>query len=186
MLVHTATGGDIVFLNSMAKFGLDVPVAGSYAIGQSIVFTTAPYSVAKNVVALNCVSPPNYAKAAGGKLAVATGQKYGYPATETAQANWALGWVNAQIIVQALKNAHGDYSGPGIKKGLDQIRGLDTGGLSPTITLSPTCHMAMRQVRPYTYSYNKSDLVPIGSFAQWASFITNAQAAPGTCGRARG
>ena len=27
------------------------------------------------------------------------------------------------------------------------------------------------------------ELLPIGTYPQWAKFITNAQAAPGTCGK---
>jgi branched-chain amino acid transport system substrate-binding protein len=183
VLLHTSTGAAISFLKSMAKYQLDVPVSGSYSVTQSILYTQTPYTTAKFVQAVNCVSPPLYAKAAKGKLAVAMGKKYGYPESDYTQANWALGWVNAQIIVQALKNAKGNYTGASVKKGLEQIKNLDTGGLAPNVTLSATCHMALTQVRPYTYSYSRDALIPIGSFAHWSKFVTNAQAAPGTCGK---
>jgi hypothetical protein len=29
-------------------------------------------------------------------------------------------------------------------------------------------------------------MTPIGTYAQWSKFITNAQAAPGTCGKPKG
>ena len=62
-------------------------------------------------------------------------QKYGYPQAEYTQSNWSLGWTAAQTIVQALKNAGGDYSSAGIKKGLEMIRNMQT-GLTPDITYS--------------------------------------------------
>jgi hypothetical protein len=42
------------------------------------------------------------------------------------------------------------------------------------------------QVRPYTYNWSKKSQVPVGTFQQWAKFVTNSQAAPGTCGKPRG
>jgi hypothetical protein len=40
--------------------------------------------------------------------------------------------------------------------------------------------MGIRSARPYTYANNK--FIPVGSFAQWQSSITNGYAGPGTCG----
>lgn len=185
VLMHHAVTGGIALLKSMAKYGLSVPVSGSFGVTQAAVWTSSPYDAAKNFVGTNCVTPPLFAKTAKGKLAYSIGKKYGYPESEITQLNWALGWVNAQIMVEALKNAKGDYTAAGVKKGLERINNLDTGGLAPNITLSPTCHMAIRQVRPYAYSYSKNALLPVGSYTQWAKYLTNAYAAPGTCGKSR-
>jgi branched-chain amino acid transport system substrate-binding protein len=183
VLMHHALPGGIALLKSLGKYGVDVPISSPYSLSQALAYTSSPYAVAKNFTGVNCVSPPLYVKSAKGKLAAAMGRKYGYPDSDVKQQNWALGWVNAQVIVQALKNAKGDYSPENVKAGLEKIKNMDTGGLSPNITLSPTCHMAIRQVRPYNYSYSKDAMLPVGTYPQWAKFITNAQAAPGTCGK---
>lgn len=186
ILMHHAVPGGIAVLKSMSKFGFDVPVSGSFGVTQNIVWQSSPYDSAKDFVGVNCYTPPTYLGTAEAKLAVQTGKKYGYSATEIDQPNWALGWVNAQLIVAGLKNVKGAYTGTSVRQGLEQVRNLDTGDLSPQVTLTPKCHMAVRQVRPYAYSWKKKTMIPVGSYAQWAKFITNSYAAPGTCGKPRG
>jgi branched-chain amino acid transport system substrate-binding protein len=185
ILMHHSIAGGIAMLRSIAKFGLDVPISGSFGVTQDLAFTSAPYEAAKNFVGTNCYTPPSLAKTEKGKLAAATGKKYGYPDSEIAQTNFALGWVNGMIIVEGLKNANGNYTGATVRAGLEKIRNLDTGGLSPTINLSRKCHMAIQQVRPYTYNWSKKSQVPVGTYQQWAKYVTNSQAAPGTCGKPR-
>lgn len=186
VLIGTAANQGVAVLKSLAKFGLNVPVSGHFGVANENVYRSVPYEVAKNFVAVNCVTPPPLVKGAEGKLAMDTGKKYGYSESETSQANWSLGWMNARLMVEALKNAKGDYSGDAVRKGFEAIRNFDTGGMSPTVTLSNKCHMVIRQVRPYTYSYKTDTLQPVGSYDQWAKWITNAYAAPGTCGKKSG
>jgi branched-chain amino acid transport system substrate-binding protein len=186
ILMHHAISGGIAMLRSIAKFGLDVPISGSTGVTQDLAFTSAPYEAAKNFVGTNCYTPPLVAKSAQAKLAVATGQKYGVSEAEISQTNYALGWVNGMIIVDALKKIKGEVTPASMKAGLEQVKNLDAGDLSPKITLSPKCHMAIQAVRPYTYNWSKKAQVPVGTYDQWKKYITNAQAAPGTCGKPRG
>lgn len=186
ILIGTAANQGIAILKSLAKFGLNVPVSGHFGVANENVYRTVPYEVAKNFVAVNCVTPPSLAKTDAGKLAIDTGKKYGYSDSEISQANWSLGWMNAQLMVEALKNAKGDYSGTAVRKGFELVKNLDTGGLSPKVTLNSKCHMVIQQVRPYTYSYKTDTLQPVGKYEQWSKWITNAYAAPGTCGKKRG
>lgn len=181
VMIHHAISGGIVFLKSADQYGLTVPIVTSFGPAQPALYTSTPYNASKNTVVINCADPPTIAKTAQGKLAMTMAQKYGYSQTEYTQSNWSLGWTAAQTIVQALRNANGDYSSAGVKKGLEMIRNLQT-GLTPDITYTPRCHMGIRSARPYTYSYKTNLLVPIGSFAQWQPYITNGYAGPGTCG----
>ena len=181
VMIHHAISGGIVFLKSADQYGLNVPIVTSFGPAQPALYTSTPYNASKNTVVINCADPPTIAKTDQGKLALTTAQKYGYPSAEYTQSNWSLGWTAAQTIVQALKNAGGDYSSAGIKKGLEKIRNMQT-GLTPDITYSTTCHMGIRSARPYTFSYKTNLLVPIGSFTQWQPYITNGYAGPGTCG----
>jgi len=186
ILMHHSVAGGIAMLRSIAKFGLDVPTSGSYGVTQDLAFTSAPYEATKNFVGTNCYTPPLVAKSAQAKLAVAMGKKYGVSDSALAQTNYALGWVNGMIIVQALKNINGAVTPASMKAGLEKVKNLNTGDLSPSVNLTPKCHMAIQQVRPYTYNWSKKAQVPVGSFAQWKKYITNTQAAPGTCGKPRG
>jgi branched-chain amino acid transport system substrate-binding protein len=187
VLMHHSVAGGIAMLRSMAKYNLDVPVSGSFGVTQEIVYESSPYDAAKNFVGTNCATPPQYAKLpAKGKLAYTTGKRYGYPDAELSQQNWALGWANAMLIVEGLKKVKGAFTPASVKAGLEQVKNLDTGGLTPNMTIDKKCHMAIRQVRPYTYSYSRKQMLPVGTYAQWSKYVTNAYAAPGTCGKKKG
>jgi hypothetical protein len=112
----------IALLKSMTKEGLDVPISAPYSLTQPIVWISSPYAAGKNFIGTNCVSPSRYVKAATGKLAYATGKRYGYPDSDT-QANWSLGWVQSRVVVQALRNAKGNSTGEGIRKDFEQNPG---------------------------------------------------------------
>lgn len=186
ILMHHSIAGGIAMERSIAKYGIDVPVSGSYGVTQDLLWTTAPYDAVKNFVGTNCYTPLVDSKSAQGKLALAMGQKYGVSDTSLAQTNYVLGWTNGAIITQALKNIKGDITPASMKQGLESVKNLNNGDLSPAINLTPKCHMAIQQVRPMTYNWSLKKQVPVGSYAQWSKYITNTQAAPGTCGKPRG
>ena len=161
--------------------------SGSYGVGQDLAFTAGPYEAAKNFVPVNCYTVPTYSKLTGpGKQAYDMGKKAGVPDDQLAQANYSLGWVNGMIIVAALKTIKGEVTPASMKKGLESVKNLDTGGLSPKISMDAKCHMAIRGVRPVTYNWSKKAQLPVGSFEQWQKYVTNSQAAPGTCGKKAG
>jgi len=186
VLMHHSPTGGIAMLKSLSKYGLNVPVSGSFGVTNENTWINTPYDAAKNFIGTNCYTPPALAKTASGKLAAATGKKYGYADAEINQMNWSLGWVNGMMIVQALRNAKGKYTGPDVRRGLEQVGKLDTGGLAPNVNFSAKCHMGIREVRPYTYNYKTKSVQPVGSYKQWSKFVTNGYAAAGTCGKARG
>jgi branched-chain amino acid transport system substrate-binding protein len=186
VLMHHSVAGGIAMLRSMAKYDFDVPSSGSFGVTQEIVYESSPYDAAKNFVGTNCATPPLFVKSAKGKLAYATGKRFGYPEAEITQQNWALGWANAMLIVEGLKKVKGAFTPASVKTGLEQVKNLDTGGLTPNLTLDRKCHMAIQQVRPYTYSYSKKQMLPVGTYQQWSKYVTNAYAAPGTCGKKAG
>ena len=56
-----------------------MPISGSFGVTQDVVYESSPYDAAKNFVGVNCATPPQYAKLpAKGKLAYATGKRFGY------------------------------------------------------------------------------------------------------------
>jgi branched-chain amino acid transport system substrate-binding protein len=183
VLLHHSVAGGIAMLRSMAKYNLNVPISGSFGVTQEIVYESSPYDAAKNFVGTNCATPPLFVKSAKGKLAYATGKRFGYPEAEITQQNWALGWANAMLIVEGLRKVKGAFTPASVKAGLEQVKNLDTGGLTPNMSLDRKCHMAIQQVRPYTYSYSRKQMLPVGTYQQWSKYVTNAYAAPGTCGK---
>jgi branched-chain amino acid transport system substrate-binding protein len=183
IMLHHAIGGGIAFLKSLAKYNFTPPVMGAYGVTQEPVWTQAPYDATKNFLGVNCYTPPNILKTAQAKQAIATGKKYGFSDTEINQPNWAQGWVEGMWLVAGLKKVKGDYTADNIRKALESVK-LKTGGLSPDISpLGAKCHILVRQIRPYTYSFKTKTLQPVGSYQQWGKYVTNSYAAPGSCGK---
>ena len=186
ILMHHSIAGGIAMERSIAKYGINVPASGSYGVTQDLLWTTAPYEATKNFVGVNCYTPLVDSKSPQGKLALAMGKKYGVSDASLQQTNYTLGWVNGAIIVAALKNIKGPVTTASMKKGLESVKNLNMGDLSPVINLNSKCHMAIQQVRPMTYNWSLKKQVPVGSYAQWSKYITNTQAAAGTCGKTAG
>ncbi len=57
------------------------------------------------------------------------------------------GWLTAKIMLEGVRRAGSDLSGPAIRKGLESIRDFDTGGITPKISFSPENHVAFREMR---------------------------------------
>jgi branched-chain amino acid transport system substrate-binding protein len=183
VMLHNGTSGGITVLKSMEKYGFAVPIVGSFGVTNDLVFTNSPYSISKLFFGTNCTTPPSLAKSALSKTALAAGAKYGYPAANVDNFNYSTGWIQAMVVVQALKAAKGNYTADAIRKGLETVKNLDTGGLSPKVTLSSNCHLSLIGARPYTYNYQLKSMQQIGSFEQWLPYVTKGTAAPGTCGK---
>jgi branched-chain amino acid transport system substrate-binding protein len=183
-IIH-AIGGGIAWYRSASKFNFTVPTITNNGLAQDLIFTSSPYDAVKDSVGASCFDPPYLAKTPAGKLLTTVGKQQGVSSEDLRQANYTDGWVSAQILVQGLRNANGNYTSAGIKKGLEKIKNLDS-GLSPIVTLAPKCHIAFKTLRPYTYNFKKKGLQQVGTWAQWQKYNPLAYAAPGTCGVARG
>jgi ABC-type branched-subunit amino acid transport system substrate-binding protein len=184
VIVHHAIAGAITFLRAMDKFNLNIPIVGMSGITEAPVFTTAPYSQIKNMVGMNCFDPTYLAKTAAAKKVGALGTKYGIAsATDLTEANFVGGWTNGMLLVQALKNAKGNYTSDAIRKGYEAIKNFDpAGGMTPLLSYGPKCHIAWPNPRPYTFNFKKQQFAPVGSWAQWNSADTKPYAPVGTCG----
>jgi len=184
VIIHHAISGAITFLRAMDKFNLNIPIVAMSGVTEAPVFTTSPYSQVKNMVGVNCFDPSYLAKTAAAKKVAALGSQYGIAsATDLTEANFVGGWTNGMLLVQALKNAKGDYSSAGIKKGYEAIKNFDpAGGMTPPLSYGSKCHIAWPNPRPYTYNFKKQQFQPVGTWTQWNSADTKPYAPVGTCG----
>lgn len=51
------------------------------------------------------------------------------------------GWTTARVMLEGVRRAGDDLSGAGVRKGLESIRGFDTGGITAPITFTPASHV---------------------------------------------
>src|SRR5581483_2399132 len=138
-------------LRGMDKFNLDIPIVLESAVAEAPVFTTSPYNVTKNAVGNGCQDPLYDAKTATAKAIASYSAAAGFAsATDLTESGFVGGWVNAMLIAQALKNAKGDYSSNGIRKGYELIKNFDpAGGMTPLLSFGPKCHLSWPNPRPY-------------------------------------
>jgi branched-chain amino acid transport system substrate-binding protein len=57
------------------------------------------------------------------------------------------GWTAAMIMLEGVKRAGDDISGPSIKKGLESMRDFDTGGLTYPVSYSSTSHKGILKLK---------------------------------------
>lgn len=57
------------------------------------------------------------------------------------------GWTTAEVMLEGVRRAGNDLSGSGIKKGLESIRGYDTGGITAPVTFTPSDHRGCKKLK---------------------------------------
>lgn len=57
------------------------------------------------------------------------------------------GWTTARVMLEGVRMAGNDVTGEGIRKGLESIRNLDTGGITAPVTFTPENHRGCTKLR---------------------------------------
>ena len=67
----------------------------------------------------------------------------------TRNIRYVQGWVTMQVMAEGIRRAGDDLTGEGIRRGLESLTDLDTGGITAPITFSPTSHKGAKALRIY-------------------------------------
>jgi ABC-type branched-subunit amino acid transport system substrate-binding protein len=176
--VHGSATTATIVLKSMVKFGLNVPVLGIFATGDTAVYKAVPQSYGSKFNFVNCYTPSDINEA-GTSAMLAAATKYGYSA-DAQNVNYTNGYVVGLAFVQGLKDANGDFTSAGIVKGMNQVSSFDTGNLSPTVSFSATNHDGVQLVRPYGYDYKTGKFVAIGTYDAYTKYLSLASLTNGS------
>ncbi len=60
---------------------------------------------------------------------------------------FVYGWVTAKVMLEGIRRAEDDIAGPGIRRGLEQIRNFDTGGITAPVSFSHSNHVSFDKAR---------------------------------------
>ena len=118
----------------MKKYGLSVPVFGSWATCSDVVVKTAG-DAAKDFYSINSIS---YSDCVGVRKMKRTLLKYN-PHTKNYR-DISHGWVMATVMFEGLRRSGPSLSGERLVIALESIKDFDTGGLTGPINYSPTNH----------------------------------------------
>lgn len=94
---------------------------------------------------------------------VADAKKYGATEVDLKGTYFTQGWLAGIMIESALKDCAGSCNGEQFKKALESLD-VDTGALGGRLTMSPHDHGLQSQVRTFTWSASKNQVVPLSDF----------------------
>ena len=173
IFLHGSPNTAITLFKAMDKLGMKTPVVGIFATIAENVFTTSPKAVVQNFSGIHSYTPA-YISGPGNDEMNAASKKYGVDQTLAQNFNFVNGWVAAKVFVAGARagaKSSGKVDHSSLRKGLDSLSNFDTGGQSANYTYSSTDHQGLKTARPYSYDFTKSQLVPVGTFADYTKYF---------------
>ena len=149
-----------VLLRELKKYGLNVPVFGSWATCAEELMNVAGDS-AKRFYAVNHMMSW-YDECPGAAKMREVTLKY-YPGTEKPYRGkiYTHGWVGASVMVETLKRAGKDLDREGFIKAMESIKNFDTGGLCGPISYSSTSHKGGNTWKMFKADTSSGKFIPI-------------------------
>ncbi|MBI4619503.1 MAG: ABC transporter substrate-binding protein [Desulfobacterales bacterium] len=150
----------IVLLRELKKYGLNVPVFGSWATCAEEVLNMAGES-AKRFHAVNHMMSW-YDDCPGAAEMRKVTLKY-FPGTEKPYRGkiYTHGWVGARVMVEILKKAGKDLDREGFIKAMESIKNFDTGGLCGPLSYSPTSHKGGNTWKIFNAEPDTGKFIPV-------------------------
>lgn len=173
IFLHGSPNTAITLFKAMDKLGMKTPVVGIFATVAENVFTTSPKAVVANFAGIHSYTPA-YISTPGNDEMNAASKKYGVDQTLAQNFNFVNGWVAAKVFVAGARagaKSTGKVDHASLRKGLDSLSNYDTGGQSANFKYSPTDHQGLKTARPYTFDFTKNQLVPVGTFDDYAKYF---------------
>src|SRR5262249_13466562 len=171
IILHTSPPQTASVMKALQKFGAKIPVISTFAGGGPTGYQAVPKEFG-NLLEYTAGVTPSDVSVPGNASLVADATKYGY-AKEATNTAFTFGYLSGLAVVEGLKNAGKNLSRESFIKGLEQIHGLDTGGISEPITYGATDHVGLSATRPYKFNYDTGKFEAVGQYEDYSSYITH-------------
>jgi branched-chain amino acid transport system substrate-binding protein len=171
ILVHSAPTQALALVKAMQKLGAKIPLISTFAAGGPTVYDGVPKEYGE-LYEYTASTTPSDISVDGTEEMIADAEKYGY-AEEVQNSSYVIGYISGLVAVEGLKKAGADLNRETLIKGLEQIKDLDTGGITEPVTYGPGDRVGISATRPYKYDYAKKSFEAIGEFADYSEFITD-------------
>jgi branched-chain amino acid transport system substrate-binding protein len=158
--INVTTTGVSLVLRDAKKLGLTVKFGSNpYGFSESLVAVAGPLAEGVTGVVPHV---PYGTPVPGMKVLEAAHQKY-HP-TDKHDALYVRGWATCLVWVEGLRGAEkaGQLNGPGVKAAIEKMADYSTGGLSQSVTYTPTDHRPTMTTSIYQIQGGK--LVKIGDY----------------------
>jgi|tagenome__1003787_1003787.scaffolds.fasta_scaffold20988328_4 branched-chain amino acid transport system substrate-binding protein len=171
IILHTSPPQTASVMKALQKLGAKIPVISTFAGGGPTGYQAVPKDFG-NLLEYTAGVTPSDVSVPGNAQLLADATKYGY-AKEATNTAFTFGYLSGMAVVQGLKNAGKTLSRASFIKGLEQINGLDTGGISEPITYGAQDHVGLSATRPYKFNYDTGKFEAIGEYSDYNSYITH-------------
>jgi branched-chain amino acid transport system substrate-binding protein len=166
---HGAPGHGLGIVTEMASQGVDIPIVGIHGIAGSTIYQEGPAGVADRVKGIHSFTAVNNdCEICGDIMDFVAGTQWEDATTEI---NFAHGWLNVRIAVQAIERAaemSGEVSRATLTEAL-QAGPFDTGGLSCPIDWSDSRHSPC--AAPMQWIDADGRIEPFMGFEEWRQYI---------------
>lgn len=160
IILHHGSSGAAMLLRDLKKFGLDIPVYGTLVTCAEDTVRMAGHA-SKNYIGAHPFSSWYDDLEGPAKLRHITLQYK--PGTEKPYRTkiYTAGWVASMILYEAFNRTGKDLNTENWVEAMENIRDLDTGGLSGPVSFSPTNHKGFCHSKLYKADPESGRLVPI-------------------------
>ncbi|MDY6968831.1 MAG: ABC transporter substrate-binding protein [Spirochaetota bacterium] len=160
LVVHHAIPVTARLLKDLVKYGLRVPVFGTFPNTTEDTIKIAG-NASKNFIGAHSFSSW-YDESLGMKRVREITLKY-HPGTEKPyrSKNYAVGWTMATILYEGIKRAGKNLNSESLVRGLENIKNLDTKGICGPVTYSSTSHKGLEFCKLFKADHLSNMLLPI-------------------------
>lgn len=171
ILVHSSPTQGAAVMKALQKLGAKIPLISTFAAGGPTVYDAVPKEYGQ-LFEYTAPTTPSDIEVPGTEQLIADAEKYGY-GDEAGNSSFAIGYIAGMTAVEGLKNAGADLNRESFMKGLEQIDGLDTGGITEPVAYGPGDRIGLAATRPYQYDYDTKKFKAVGEFADYTELITD-------------
>lgn len=173
IFMHGGASQGVTALKSLAKFGVtDTPTLAIFGLLADQVPLAAP-NVGDDFYVMHCFSNAKLSDIPGVPKMIEAAKAAGYGEEIYNTTDFANGYVNGLVIVEALKRAGDELTRESLNEAVSALENFDTQGLSPFVSFSSDDSVGIDSVRPYKFDFENRLWQPVGDFEDYEDCIAH-------------
>lgn len=168
---HGSPTLSVLLMRAMQKFGGTVPIISTFGGGGPVAYESGLDQRTADLLQYVSAFVPSDVDVPGTAEMVADAQKYGY-GEDAANSQFVIGYVTGATIVEGLRAAGPDLDRASFVEALQNIDGLDTGGITQPVSYGPDNRAGLSTSVPFRYDLEARRFVAVGDFADYAGYVT--------------
>lgn len=168
---HGSPTLSVLLMRAMQKFGGTVPIISTFGGGGPVAYESGIDQRTADLLQYVSAFVPSDVDVPGTAEMVADAQKYGYGEDAT-NSQFVIGYVTGATIVEGLRAAGPDLDRASFVAALQNIDGLDTGGITQPVSYGPDNRAGLSTSVPFRFDLAARRFVAVGDFADYTGYVT--------------